>query len=430
MTHSGNYTGVTTRLFDEKERRMRTFARQTPLVIEPQRERSAAFLDGFLGAYSSRILDDVAAHGAVLLRGFDLATPQAFQHAVLAIRGMHGMNEVFMSEAGRTVIDGTRYVLHTNANFKTGGTLEQPVFHHENYYVPDVPRYISFFCLTPSWFGGETGLANMANVYADLSPSLRAKLERRALVVRQYPVREIAARYGRPLHEIHEFCARLGVPVVTRDGESFVMIYKPSVIEHPATHERALAINESGELGRLGLARHLAEAFAADYAGWPWSIHRFHWKRPSAITYAQLIGGLCTKPRQAGPRLWGTLRRSFRKPRANAAAKPNPNAEQARVGDLFTEPEIATLAQAMRRHYSAFTWKRGDLCIIDNVKMAHAGMPGFGPRNLKALICNCMTLPFAAGAPGVYAPRAGDIRECLGAQLVDDTDEMMVGVPR
>jgi alpha-ketoglutarate-dependent taurine dioxygenase len=415
---SVTYTGVHVRRLRDDERRVPAGAPETPLVIEPAGDRRAAFLNGFLGAFSSQILADVATHGAVLLRGFDLATPQAFERAMLALDGMRALDDVFMAEAGRTVVPGTRYVLYTNANFKTGGTLEQPVFHHENYYVPDVPRYVTFFCLKPSWFGGETGVVNLAHAYNDLPAGLRERLEHEALAVRQYPLREIAARYQRPLPETHDFCARVGLPIVSRDGEQFVVIYKPSVIEHPTTHERALAINLSGELARLDLARHLAQAFAADYAGPAWSLHRFHWKHPSAINYAQLVGGLFTKPRRAGPRLYGALRRSFRKSVPSAAPRATP--ASARVGDLFTEAEVRILAKAMRRHYASFLWKPGDVFLIDNVKMAHAGMPGFGPRHLQALIGTCLALPLAPGTPGLCAPRPEDVRECLGAQLVSD----------
>jgi len=152
------YTGVVTRTLRDEERRVPTSEAQTPLVIEPLQARDATFLQEFLESHSSELMEDIATHGAVLLRGFDVTSPADFERQVLSIRGMHGMNEVLMSEEGRTVVDGTRFVLYTNANFKTGGTLEIPVFHNENYYVPDVPRFISFFCQTPSWLGGETGL--------------------------------------------------------------------------------------------------------------------------------------------------------------------------------------------------------------------------------------------------------------------------------
>jgi alpha-ketoglutarate-dependent taurine dioxygenase len=411
------YTGVVTRTLRDEERRVPTSEAQTPLVIEPLQARDATFLQEFLESHSSELMEDIATHGAVLLRGFDVTSPADFERQVLSIRGMHGMNEVLMSEEGRTVVDGTRFVLYTNANFKTGGTLEIPVFHNENYYVPDVPRFISFFCQTPSWLGGETGLVNTAQLYADLAAALRAKLEQRALAVREYRVADVVERYGFSAAEIQDFCARVGIETTTRDGQQYLVIYKPSVIEHPTTHERALVLHISGELNRVGLQTAATEAFAADYAGLPWAVHKCHWRFPSVIWNAKLAGGLITKPRTSWPLLMFKFVKLSRKLRL---AKPRPPAAQAgpRVGDLFDPQEIQLVARAMRRRYSSFTWQRGDVLMIDNLKMAHAGMPGFGPRNLKALICNCVPLPCGRESSGLHAPRPDDVRESLGYQLV------------
>jgi len=411
------YTGVVTRTLRDEERRVPTNEKQTPLLIEPLHARDATFLAEFLASHSSELIEDMATHGAVLVRGFDLASPADFERQVLSIRGMQGMNEVLMSEEGRTVVDGTRFVLYTNANFKTGGTLESPVFHNENYYVPDVPRFISFFCQMPSWLGGETGLINTAQLYADLPATLQEKLERHPFAVREYRVADVVARYGLSPEEIGEFCARAGIELTVRDGQQYIVIYKPSVIEHPTTHERALVLHISGELNRVGLHPVAAEAFAADYAGLRWGVHKFHWRFPSVIWNAKLAGGMMTKPRTSWPHLAFKFVKLFR---ALGLAKPRQPAAQAgsRVGDLFDPQELKVVGQAMRRRYSSFTWERGDILLIDNLKMAHAGMPGFGPRNLKALICNCVPLPCARESSGLYAPRPEDIQEPLGAQLV------------
>ena len=130
-----------------------------------------------------------------------------------------------------------------------------------------------------------------------------------------------------------------------------------------------------------------------------------------------------TKPRKSWPHLAFKFVKLFR---ALGLAKPRQPAAQAgpRVGDLFDPQEVKMVAQAMRRRYSSFTWERGDILVIDNLKMAHAGMPGLGPRNLKALICNCVPLPCARESSGLYAPGPYDIREPLGAQLVTYRENM------
>lgn len=35
-----------------------------------------------------------------------------------------------------------------------------------------------------------------------------------------------------------------------------------------------------------------------------------------------------------------------------------------------------------------FRWRRGDVMLFDNLQLLHAGMPGFGPRELRVMLCN------------------------------------------
>jgi hypothetical protein len=61
------------------------------------------------------------------------------------------------------------------------------------------------------------------------------------------------------------------------------------------------------------------------------------------------------------------------------------------------------LAAAVRRRFSSFRWQRGDVLLVDNLKMAHSGMPGFGPRRLRAMICNPLPVPCGPFGPGVWS---------------------------
>jgi hypothetical protein len=92
--------------------------------------------------------------------------------------------------------------------------------------------------------------------------------------------------------------------------------------------------------------------------------------------------------------------------------------QDARVGDVFTREEIEMLAVTIRKRYSSFEWKSGDLLIVDNLKMAHAGMPGFGPRLLRALICNPISVPCSPQGSGFHVPAENEFSETLGAQIV------------
>src|SRR5262249_44200884 len=146
--------------------------------------------------------------------------------------------------------------------------------------VPDVPRYISFFCIKPSSLGGETGLVNTAKLFEDLPTGLQQKLEKQSYCVNQTPIATIAQRYGLSEQDCERFCVSAGLPVISSEGTKHMAIFKPSVIRHPLTGERSLMIN-THELSVNGtLWPLLRDVFLPDYRGWPWLIHRLCWTHP------------------------------------------------------------------------------------------------------------------------------------------------------
>ena len=397
IDRSQSYSGVITRLLDRDERLIDT-DEATPLVIERQgNSGSLGFLREFLSSNSSKIVMDIATHGAVLLRGFDLRSSQDFESATLAISNFQGINECLMSEPGREVVKGTRFVLHTNNLYRTGGSLYLGGFHSENYYSPDVPSYISFFCEQASRVGGETGLVNTAKLFSDLPEAVKTELKQRAYWATAWPVAKMASRYGLTAQQIEQFCLDSGLPVVTQQGQKYASMYKRCVIEHPITKEHALAFNYSVDLMKSGLDRAIQRYFLSDYTSKEWRLHRLSWRFP-------LIGVLDKLDvlfRDPGT-VWRTL---FRKP------------FDARVGEIFSKEATSLLAASIRHRYSSFKWRAGDMLIVDNLKMAHSGMPGSGARTLRVLICNPIRMRYDSKGPGVHVVSVDSHHPTLGAQL-------------
>ena len=393
---SRSYSGVTTRLLGQEERLIHT-EEPTPLVIERRGSSgSLEFLREFLSSNSSQIVMDIATHGAVLLRGFDLRCPQDFESATFAISYLHGINECLMSEPGREPIQDTRFVLHTNNLYRTGGSLYLGGFHSENYYSPDVPSYIAFFCEQASRIGGETGLVNTAKLFSDLPDALKTQLKQRAYWVAAWPIAKMASRYRVNPQQMEQFCLDSGLPVVDRDGRKYASMHKPCVIEHPLTKEHALAFNYSVELIKYGLDRAIQRAFLPDYSSKEWLLHRLSWRFP----LISLLDKLDVILRDPGT-VWRTLTR-----------KPFDTC----VGEIFGKEATDRLATSIRNRYSSFKWRAGDVLIVDNLKMAHSGMPGAGARTLRILICNPIRMRFDSKGPGIHVV-SGDPLPTLGAQL-------------
>lgn len=389
------YNEVVTRFLRDDERLVVSQEKEMPLVIEASASKNSEFLHHFLSTNADQIIADMAKYGAVLLRGFDISSDEQFEKTVLSIPQLHGISEAFMSENGRVPVGNLKYVLHTNSVYKTGGTLYLGGFHTENYYSPDVPGYICFYCKEPSTLGGETGIINTQKMYSQLSESLKEKLEKNTFFVSKWLVSEVAERYKLDIPTIEKICKHFDLPIVGEGSDRFILMYKPSVFEHPLTKEKALQVNLF-ELATLNTE--LRRCFLKDYKGKEWFWHRFFWRLPTSIFnsvefLAVVFIAFVHSPKNS----YRILRNKYAGYLAN---KKVHSFNTTKIASCFSAAEIKELAQIMRNYYSSCLWKKGDVLLIDNKKVMHAGMPGSGERVVRAMICNPMAMSFSLKEPG------------------------------
>jgi len=372
---------------------------ELPLVIEPNGPTDVSFLQNFLTTHSEQIKLDIARYGAVLLRGFDVASDADFENTVLSIEGFRGISDAFMSEQGRIHVDNLKYVLHTNAVYKTGGTLYLGGFHSENYYSTDVPAYISFCCLEPSALGGETGLVNAEKVYEHLGDELKAKLERNNFFVSKWLVTDVAQRYQITTEQVEEICHHFDLPIIGAGNDKFVLMYKPNIFFHPITNKKSLQINL---FEVLPLNDEMRKCFMNDYPGKTWFWHRVVWHLPTAVmktleTLYIACASLIHSPKESLTILTSKLKTRM----AEMNKKSMPAFNDSRVGSCFTKLEVKQLAKLIHRYYSSCLWKKGDIILVDNLKVLHAGMPGAGSRTIRAMICNPISMKYSFAQCGV-----------------------------
>lgn len=392
---------LTARLLRADERPFEALDADVPLVLEAQGGAGLDAVEAHLSRRSDAVMELLYQHGALLLRGLPVASTQDFERALFSVRALRGMHGYFMAETGRVRVPSSARIFHTNAFMKTGGTLHLGGFHSENYYSTDVPSVIAFCCHEEPWMGGETGTVHMARAYTQLGPGFKAKLEGELSCVMSWPVADVAAFYGLPEDTVEEVCREAGLEVAERSGQRHVLLHKPNVLIHPVTGLPSLHLNVSAQV--RGLDEHLRQSLSAVYSGPKWSLHRLSWKNPG------IAGGINDLYRVSGvlhkPKVMSALVSEFVvKPylaRRRAAKAP---------GDAFTplpnacrgldDDDARSLAAAMRRHLNVFTWRRGDILILDNLQMLHTGMPGLGSRRIEAALCNPVPLrwPVTSGA--------------------------------
>lgn len=380
------------------ERNLPTNSVGLPFVIEPEnlQEAGAGLLNKYLRENSTLITDAVDRVGAVLLRGFNIESDLDFEKAISSIHGMVPIDDYFMVERGRSIVPDTNYVYYTNKTFKTGGTLRFGGFHTENYYCADVPRYICFYCSKPPSLGGETGLLDMTKVYEDINIKLKNDLESKTFSAGLKLVSDVTKRYQLPADKVIEVCKNIGLELIPIEGsdDQWIGFYKSSVIDHPYSKKPTLIAN----LACSGIENGLVDYFKKDYKGWRWLLHHLAWRYPSLMTLGDIFTTDFQLIKEEIQSRISRLSSSKKKKAKVSGFKPPVLGD--RIESAFSKDNTPELLIAMKNHFNSFRWKTSDILIVDNFRMAHAGMPGLGSRTIRVMLCNPVPMQLGKSSPG------------------------------
>ena len=306
---------------------------QLPLVVEPA--IPGVNLSAWAAGNRESIETQLHKHGAILFRGFNANTVQAFEEFVEAVSG-HPMQYQERSsprhEVGRRIYTSTDY------------PADQSIFpHNEHSYSMTFPSKLYFFCLTPAEQGGETPVADCRRVFARISPTLR---ERFAIKGWMY-VRNFGDRFGLRWEtvfqtsnriEVEEYCRNNRIEFEwKKDNGLKTWQVRPAVAAHHTTGERV------------------------------WFNHAtfFH----VSTLPAQIRDGVLSAFEQAD--------------------LPN-NTYYGDGADIEPE-ELEELRQAYLQETVAFQWQQGDILLIDNMLTAHSRAAFSGPRQILV----AMAAPFS-----------------------------------
>ncbi|HKC23948.1 MAG TPA: TauD/TfdA family dioxygenase [Thermoanaerobaculia bacterium] len=141
-----------------------------PLVVEP--EVPGVDLAAWAAGERGRIADWLRGHGAMLFRGFDLASPAELER--------------FAEAAGTALFGDYGDLPRERHSGKVYGTTPYPadrpiLFHNESSHQHRFPRRIFFLCLKAAASGGATPIVDGRRVLARLTPSLRAAFQEKRL---------------------------------------------------------------------------------------------------------------------------------------------------------------------------------------------------------------------------------------------------------
>jgi pimeloyl-ACP methyl ester carboxylesterase/alpha-ketoglutarate-dependent taurine dioxygenase len=332
-----------------------------PLVIEPapgDEHRREASLLAWIGAHRPSLEERLVAHGALLLRGFDVDGAHGFERVARAFEPV--LQNDYLGTSPRDAL--TEYVFSAS---------ELPPFypipqHCEMSFIARPPRRLFFTCLSPSSGpGGETPLADFRRVLRDLPADVRARFEAKGVRnVRNYAGPQSAGRFDpwklkrwdemfrtTDRDAVARTCAANGFDLTWKgDGGLRLVNTQPAVKKHPVTGE-PVWFNHTQVF-------HLS-AVPGEY--------RRIAARQGQLRYAALAGVA-----EAAV----SLRR-----RATADEDQAMHATHA-DGSPIAEGDMEAVRDAIWKNMVFFKWRRGDVLVIDNDSVSHGRMPYAGPRKV------------------------------------------------
>jgi len=279
------------------------------------------------GDHEQQVQSDLSAHGAVLFRGFRVLGQGEFERFVqIAIRETAAYIE------GATPRTQLKKGIYTSTEFPADQEIAP---HNELSYVTHPPAKIAFCCLVAPQEGGQTPIVDVSRVYARVDPEL---------------VEEFEARGGWMLRRNYD--GDFGPPVHKAFGTD-------SLDEIKAYCDRANIRLEVGPGGRIATEQVRAAVHRHPRTGVPvWFNHVAFW-HPSS---------LCPSVRARFDEIFSI--REF------------PYGTWFGDGTPIPDTHIAALRQAYRDEEVKFSWRAGDILLLDNWRVAHGRKPFVGERKV------------------------------------------------
>jgi len=335
-----------------------------PLVLEPRAgaSRDAGALASWLEGRRAWALRALTEHGALLLRGFSVDDPRAFERIARAVTPK--LQNEYLGTSPRDRL--TDHVF-TASELPPYYPIPQ---HCEMSFLPRPPSHVFFWCdVPPAGPGGETPLVDFRRVLRDLFQPVRARFEAHGVrIIRNYSGPEDGSRLDlwklKRWDEMFQTTDRGAVERSCRDngfdyrwmpgGRLRLVNHQPAVRTHPTTgepvwfnHAQVFHLSSAaGEYRRIAARRRDP-------------IDR--WRYLALAGFARAVVSLRT-------RLTATEDQAMHCTYGDGSPIPDEDMEAVR--------------DAIWKNLVCFRWEKGDVVAIDNFAVAHGRMPYSGPRRV------------------------------------------------
>lgn len=279
-------------------------------------------------------------HGAILFRDFGVRTAAGLDEFVKAVS--HELAEYQEPATPRTHVSGSVY---TSTDFPPDRRI---LLHNENSHCPSWPLRLFFACMTPAEQGGETPIADSRKVYQRIDPRIRERfIEKGVMYVRNFGPRLAlpwqAVFNTTRKNEVEAYCRRHDIEAEWHDAERLRIRYvRPAAATHPRTgdvvwfnHVPLFHVSKLDPVVRRALLEEFKE---------------------EGLPYNAFYGD----------------------------------------GSPIEGEDLEAVCEVYRQEQVAFTWRRGDVLMIDNMLTAHGREPFVGAER-KILVGMAEPVRLAAG---------------------------------
>ena len=289
-------------------------------------ETNSISLSGWIQKHGSVVSERLQQNGAVLFRGFDVQTVDAFHQTVSCFEG----EEIAYRERSSPRTEVARHI-YTSTEYPA----DQSIFpHNENSYAHVWPRRIFFFCLVAAKEGGETPIVDVRSVYESIDPEIRDRF------------------------------ARTGVLYIRNFSEQFGMSW-----------QKAFQTDQRDEVEKIAGASGYRFNWRADNRLTTWRVGKASGRHPATgqqiwFNHAAFFH-ISTLPHTIGKTLAAQL-----------SDEDLPNNSYYGDGSPIKGDVIEHIRSSYLAHRHTFTWRQGDVLALDNMLVAHARQPYLGSRRI------------------------------------------------
>ncbi|UJR11966.1 hypothetical protein I4U23_016144 [Adineta vaga] len=303
--------------------------------------RSLSILLSFITNNKVKLLKQLHQDGALLFRGFAVDSAEDFSKVV-----------ELLADKDKAFLDYKDGISpRTRITNKVFTSTEYPqqfdmALHNEMSYSHTMPSMIFFYCQLPpdESAGGETPIGNSAAIYNAIDPSIRQDfIDKQLLYITNLPSKTNGISLGKTWQDTYQTESKADVETFLKDRDI-----------------------------------------------------QFKWLADDRLRTIRLIDGVRQHP-DTGEMVWCNHAHLFHPTDLNISTRQTLQKRLEPLdmpkncffgnGDIIPDTSLDHIRQVLKQHEIKWTWKTGDILILDNLRTAHGRASFHGERRILVSMC-------------------------------------------